>query len=248
MIAVFAGTSDGKRLVDLLLKEGLDVMALNGSRAGADMFESHARLKVGHEKLDLSQLRELLEGRHFQAVVDATHPYAQLITRNLLQVTQDLNIPYFRYERPDLDQAGFESYQAIIDYLKDKDGRVLITTGSNYLSYFTENLELDRLYARVLPTTSVINKCLDQGLRVSQIIGMQGPFSYEMNLLILKEKCIKFMVTKASGRQGGFDEKLRAAQAGGVELLVLKRPPSEVEDSYRSHEGLVKALLNSIDL
>ena len=58
---------------------------------------------------------------------------------------------------------------------------------------------------------------------------MQGPFSRELNVALLREFGIGVLVTKASGVAGGFWEKVEAARECGVELVVIHRPVNEEE-------------------
>ena len=50
---------------------------------------------------------------------------------------------------------------------------------------------------------------------------MQGPFSAELNIAMIKQLDIKYLVTKDTGASGGFPEKVRAAKGCGVELIVI---------------------------
>jgi precorrin-6x reductase len=54
---------------------------------------------------------------------------------------------------------------------------------------------------------------------------MQGPFSTELNLAIMRQFSIKVMVTKDGGKTGGFAEKMEAAAIAGVIAVVIGRPP-----------------------
>ena len=56
---------------------------------------------------------------------------------------------------------------------------------------------------------------------------MQGPFSQELNSALIRQLGIDILVTKASGRSGGFEEKVAAAQECGCKLLVIHRPLQE---------------------
>ena len=56
---------------------------------------------------------------------------------------------------------------------------------------------------------------------------MQGPFSEEFNLALLKEIKADYLVTKESGSYGGFMEKVQAAKRAGVQVIVIKRPETE---------------------
>ena len=57
-----------------------------------------------------------------------------------------------------------------------------------------------------------------------QICAMQGPFSAEMNIAMLKQTDAAFLVTKDTGTTGGYPEKEQAAHQLGVRMVVISRP------------------------
>jgi len=56
---------------------------------------------------------------------------------------------------------------------------------------------------------------------------MQGPFSYEMNVAMLKQFNCSYLVTKNTGSVGGLDEKILAAQATDTKVILIDRPQQE---------------------
>ena len=70
-----------------------------------------------------------------------------------------------------------------------------------------------------------LHLCESAGLKPAHILAMQGPFSKEMNVAMLKSVDAKFLVTKDSGSKGGFEEKQAAAREAGAKLVVIGRPP-----------------------
>jgi precorrin-6x reductase len=78
---------------------------------------------------------------------------------------------------------------------------------------------------RVLPVPDSVRKVLDLGIPVSHVVAMQGPSSCALNEALLREFDIATMVTKASGAEGGFGQKVEAALSCGVEAVVVGRPP-----------------------
>lgn len=56
------------------------------------------------------------------------------------------------------------------------------------------------------------------------IIAMQGPFSLDLNRVILEQFNIQWLVTKDGGAVGGFMEKAKACAYCGARLIVLRRP------------------------
>ena len=56
---------------------------------------------------------------------------------------------------------------------------------------------------------------------------MQGPFSKELNLAMLRSIGAAWMVTKEAGRAGGFEEKMTAAKEAGVKVVLIGRPQEQ---------------------
>lgn len=128
------------------------------------------------------------------------------------------------------DSVYVKDTQAAVDYLKGVTGNILITTGSKELHLYTQIPDFEsRCTARVLPIKSVVEACTELGFNGKHLICMQGPFDLEMNLATLRYADADFMVTKASGKNGGYDEKYEAALAMGVHLVVIGRPKEQVE-------------------
>ena len=92
---------------------------------------------------------------------------------------------------------------------------------------------------RVLPLPDAITKCIDAGFSPSHVIGMQGPFTRELNEAMLRQVSAQWLVTKDSGTVGGTAEKLAAARDAGASCIVVTRPAEgggalslrEVEDA-----------------
>ena len=62
------------------------------------------------------------------------------------------------------------------------------------------------------------------GKAARNIIAMQGPFTLELNLALMQQFHIHYLVTKDGGSAGGFAEKAQAAAQSGAALVVLRRP------------------------
>ena len=70
---------------------------------------------------------------------------------------------------------------------------------------------------------------------------MQGPFSQELNVAMLRQSGAKILVSKDTGRAGGFAEKAEAAKQAGATLLVIRRPTVEtgltLEEMLKKYTG-----------
>ena len=78
----------------------------------------------------------------------------------------------------------------------------------------------------------MVRVCYDAGFTGRHLICMQGPFSEEMNTAIINQYNIKYTVTKNSGRQGGFMEKVNSAMATDTKLIIIGRPVIEEGLTY----------------
>ena len=167
-----------------------------------------------------------------QLIIDATHPYAETVSASLRAAAKAAGIPLWRCSRPASALPErcicLPDAPAAAEWLARQEGRVLLTTGAKELPAFAA-LPPERLYARVLATHDGIAACEQAGLAHSHILAMQGPFSQALNEAVFRQWNIRWMVTKDGGRNGGFAEKLAAAQSCGVGVLVLTRPEDRGE-------------------
>ncbi|MEN1760208.1 precorrin-6A reductase [Anoxynatronum sibiricum] len=199
--------------------------------------------------LDQIALEALLTQHHITAVVDATHPYAQEITRLAARVAQKHCLPLLRWQRPGLLPEETEANphlitcpdpEAAAKEVARRSGQWLLTTGSRSLPVFCSHVPLERLLVRVMPFPGVIRQCIDLGLTPGQIIAMQGPFSREMNRQFLLHTGAAGLVTKDSGDTGGTREKIQAAEDVKVPVILIQRPvlPPEVPQAATLEEVL----------
>ncbi len=230
MILMLSGTQDGRALGTAIAKSGHRLIMTAVSEYGGERLPVHENIehRVGH--LDQSEMVALIEERQIRMLVDATHPYAVAASENAIAAAEEAGIAYLRYERPDLKAEAekgivyIKSYEDAAKWLSQTEGHIFLTIGSRRLKPFVDTLAPERLTARVLPVVSVLEACVKLGLRPNQIIAMQGPFSKEMNLAMLRRFNAKYLVTKASSTVGGFEDKISAARELGMTVLVIERP------------------------
>ncbi|MBO7709021.1 MAG: precorrin-6y C5,15-methyltransferase (decarboxylating) subunit CbiE, partial [Lachnospiraceae bacterium] len=125
------------------------------------------------------------------------------------------------------------SVQEAVDFLKDHPGNVLAATGSRELHLYTQIPDYrNRVFARILSTAESMDIASRLGFQGRNLICMQGPFSEELNVAMLRAVKAAYLVTKESGRTGGFPEKIAAAVKAGARLIVVGRPPQETGYSF----------------
>ena len=232
-VLLFGGTTEGRELASWLAnRPGVDVVAYSATEYGGSLVEAGKHLQSRVERLDADAMRAVMEQGGFACVVDATHPYADLVTANIATAAKAAGLPVLRVVRdaePDGPWTGARDVEEAAGLLAEREGNILLTTGSKDLGTFTAALPdfAERLYARILPVESSLAHARSLGIPVSHIIAMQGPFSAELNCALIHELDIAVVVTKASGSTGGFWEKVEAAKDCGCELVVIHRPLEE---------------------
>lgn len=228
-ICVFGGTTEGRRLVEYLRGQGGRVLACVATEYGETLVPKGDDVETLAGQLDAGGMASLLGRRRFDAVVDATHPFATEVSRNLKAACEGAGIEYIRLERdetaPEDGVVRVDSIEAAADFLAMHTGNALIATGGKSLEPYTHVPNWrDHLWARVLPMTASLEACEAAGFAPSHVIAMQGPFSAELNAATLRQIRADWLVTKDSGDSGGLREKLEAARLAGATCVVVGRP------------------------
>lgn len=229
-ICVFAGTTEGRELVEFLSSQPVVVTACVATEYGKMLLPSADNLTISSKRLAPAEITRMLSDTAFDLVIDATHPYAASVTESISAACRDTGTEYLRLLREASELSSDAVYvpdtDAAVGFLDGTEGNILLTTGSKELAGFSKLTDFaDRVYARVLPMEASLEACRAAGLKASHIIAMQGPFSEEMNLAMLNAISSSWLVSKDGGEAGGFDAKASAAQKAGARLVVIGRPP-----------------------
>lgn len=229
-VLIFAGTTEGRELAELLADSNIKCSVCVATDYALELMNDK-RLDVHCGRLTEEEMEVLMRDGSFDVVVDATHPYAQIVSQNVRQAADKESISLIRLHRStESAEEGFVSFKTHEEcsaWLSFQTGNILLTTGSKDLGSYAKNETIkNRLFVRVLPGEESIRLCTANGITGRQIIAMQGPFSAQMNECILREYSIDWMVTKISGHAGGFEEKVEAAKKAGVGICAIL-PPAE---------------------
>lgn len=221
-LLLLAGTSQAHRLAEALKDEPqVEVIA---SLAG-----------VTREPLDLpvpmrsggfggrAAFAQYLRDQGFDAVIDATHPFAVKISRRCHEVTQEMGLKHLQILRPEW-QAGKGDKWTFVDEEKKaadyicKGATVFLATGRQTLHRF-ENLTGRYLICRQIDSSEG-EFPFENG---EYLIG-RPPFSVEEEIALFKQRRVDWLVVKnAGGRLSR--SKLLAAKQLGIPVLLINRPP-----------------------
>ncbi|MDH7577376.1 MAG: precorrin-6A reductase [Bacillota bacterium] len=234
MILVLAGTKDGRELAADLAAAGYAVLASAATPYGGRLLREQPGLSVREGPLDAAELLELIGKRGIRGVLDATHPFATGISCLAREIARQCGIPYLRWERP---RAPLPAGHPLVSRVPGWEeaagrlaasgrGRVFLAVGIKPLPFFLNHplLRNCRFTVRVLPVPESLRACLQLGLRPEQIVALQGPGTQKFNEALLEEYRAEILVIKESGTVGGTAEKVAAACARGLPVVVVDRP------------------------
>ena len=246
---LFAGTTEGRQLAQRYAQHGLPLLICVATEYGKETLEEIqmlkekkmddlAKIEIRVGRLDNEQMENLMITENPIEVIDATHPFATVVTQQIQQLCQQLHFPYLRICRESLDinEINFDArninyvddWQQAMEKIEKMQGNILFTTGSkDLLKIMKDCKNLDRVFVRVLPSIESMQLCQDAGIKKQNIVAMQGPFSKEMNKAIIQEFQISCLVTKEAGHHGGFDEKYLACEEMGISIVIIGRPIQE---------------------
>lgn len=229
---VFAGTTEGYALCEFLAENRVSVYACAATEYGGSLLQENEFLHVSAGRLKTEDMEELFRKENPEIVLDATHPYAAEVTKNIRIACESAGVLYQRILRPEGEKNSeaiyVESTEEAAAFLSGTEGNIFLTTGSKELAKFTGIPDYkERLFARVLSIPSVIRSCAELGIEGKHLIGMQGPFSAEINEAMLRQFQCSYLVTKDTGLAGGFPEKMEACQRCGVTPVIIGRPLKE---------------------
>lgn len=230
MILVLAGTSEGRQAAIDLETEGLKVMAATATAYGGELLQKDFQGEISTRPLDLEAMSELIRRRSITKLVDATHPFAEEVSSNARGACRQAGIEYERLEREGSDIKAGEGVitardtEEAVQLASGHAGNIFLTVGSSKLEYYIRSLDPEKLIVRILPVRASLEKCLDLGIPPRNIIAMQGPFDEEINKLLFQRYQAGMIITKDSGPAGGVAEKISAARALDIPVILISRP------------------------
>lgn len=251
---VFSGTGDGNALAAAVAANGYPVVVSAATAHGGELaLRDCPGATVFAGRHGMQARRNILATTGARVLLDATHPYATIISEQLMALSLQLGIPYLRYERssglpaddgssgtgtgtgPGPGKSGGTGNAAVTacgdmaqaaELAMAAGHRIFLATGSKDLAQFLKAPHAARhaWFARITAEPEFIQRALDLGLPQSHLCAMQGPFSEAFNVALWRDWQIDCVVTKDSGDAGGFPAKQAAAAALGIPLIVVRRP------------------------
>jgi precorrin-6A/cobalt-precorrin-6A reductase len=233
-ILILGGTTEARHLAERLAQRaGLDVTLSLAGRTASPVAHP-VPLRVGGFG-GADGLADHLVTERIDALVDATHPYANVISENAAIAARKAAVPFVALRRPPWSAVPGDRWievsdvRAAVDAIGQECRNVFVTIGRNELAPFASALRHRYLIRSVDPVETPLP------LPHVTYIAARGPFSEGNDRALMTEHKIDVVISKNSGGSAAYG-KIAAARALGIEVIMLRRPPAADAPSVNTIE------------
>lgn len=222
-ILILGGTTEARGLAErLVARPGLDITL---SLAGRTIAPAALPVPVRSGGFGgATGLADYLARERIDVLIDATHPYAKIMSANAAEAARRCDVSFLALRRPPWARAPGDRWTEVDDVagavaaLGPDARRVFVALGRNELAPFVGAPQHYYLIRSVDPVAPPLP--LPQ---VGYLTG-RGPFSEAHDRALLVSHRIDVVIAKNSGGDATYG-KIAAARALGLEVIILRRPP-----------------------
>ena len=236
-ILILGGTTEARALGERLAKRGgLDVTLSLAGRTASPVVHA-VPVRVGGFG-GAAGLADYLVKQRFDALLDATHPYANTISENAVAAARRTGVPFMTLHRPPWVAVAGDRWIEVSDAgaavraIGEQPRGVFVALGRNELAPFAGAPQHRYLIRSVDP--------VDPPLPLPQVayVTARGPFSAADDRALMVAHAIDVVVAKNSGGGAAYG-KIAAARGLGVEVILLRRPPPPAAPAVETVEDAI---------
>lgn len=222
-ILILGGTTEARQLAERLTAHaGVTVTLSLAGRTNAPTAVP-VQLRIGGFG-GAQGLADYLAAEHIDVLIDATHPYAALMSGHATRAASLTGVRFVALRRPPwVAQAGDRWIEAAtvhdaVGVLGHAPRRVFLALGRKELAPFTAAPQHHYVIRSIDPVEPPL------ALPHAEYLTARGPFSEAAERALLTARGIEIIVAKNSGGSATHG-KIAAACALGLPVIMLRRPP-----------------------
>ena len=228
-LLILGGTGEARRLAERAIDEFGGRLGVTTSLAGrtAEPVPIAGTVRQGGFGGAVG-LAAYLRDNRIDLLIDATHPFADQISRNAAEAANAMGVPRLAVVRPPWRRQPGDRWIEVADAsaaaqsVRGLGRRVWLTLGTADIEAFAPLTDHWFLVRRVDPPPAPLP------LRQAEILLARGPFALGDERRILREHRIEAMVSRASGGAATV-AKIDAARDAGIPVVLIVRPPPPPE-------------------
>jgi precorrin-6A/cobalt-precorrin-6A reductase len=220
LVLILGGTAEARELAAGLAASGISVISSLAGRV------SSPRLPEGEVRIGgfggPQGLAAWLTEHRIDAVVDATHPFAERISASTVEACASSGVPLLRLERPGWHERPGDRWTWVDDLtgaaaaVPDLGGRAFLTTGRQGLAAFADVADVWFLIRCVEAPEPPLP-------RSYELLLDRGPYTLTGEGALIDQYRVDLLVTKDSGGDHTV-AKLDAARERGLPVIIVRRP------------------------
>ena len=222
MILVFGGTTEGRKAAIALEDAGKTFYySTRGSEQEIDLV--HGIRTTGG--MDVDDITRFCDEKGIALLIDAAHPFAENLHRNIIEAARRKQLPVIRYERQypprSDDMIWCDDYNDAVEKM-ERHGieRLLALTGVQTIGKLKPFWEQHLTWFRILNRASSVELALRSGFPKEYLTF----YDDDPTAATIETLHPDAIITKESGESGGFDEKVEAARKADIPVFVVCRP------------------------
>ena len=228
MILVFGGTTEGRVAAKVLEESGATYYYSTRSDT-QDIQLVHGNHISG--AMEVPEMAAYCQGHDIRLIVDAAHPFAVNLHRNVLTLAEQIGVPVIRYDRiyppHDEDLAWCKDYDDAISQLEAHGvHRLLALTGVNTIAKLRDYWQDHECWFRILNRDESLAAAQKAGFSTDHLVY----YEKDDTASLIERLQPQAIITKESGTSGGFTEKVEATKQAGVKVFVVNRPDYPTAD------------------
>ena len=248
---ILSGTADGPILAERLIKLDYVVFISVVSYKAGNVYPINSKLHIFTGILNnKKEIKDFILKHKINLIVDATHPFAINISKNLISTCNDICIPIFRYERVYKNKSNAEIISNFegINPEEIKNKNILLAIGSRALDQvasFYINLGAN-VFARIIATPYGISKGFSSCINHSKLAILNPSKSKKDNLeyYLCKYWSIDYILCRDSG---GYSQIIwdEICLKSNTKLYLLRRPKVQTSALiFSKYDDLIKKLVH----
>ena len=166
-------------------------------------------------------LAAFLKDGDYNALVDATHPFAAQIAMHAAEAAEKAGVPRVKLLRPPFERTPEDRFIRVADIIAaaaalPNGARVFLAAGRREVAPFAARKDLWCLVRMIEPPGAA------DVMPAGELLLGRPPADPEAEIALLKKHAIAWIVSKDSGGQAG--AKIVAARRLGLPVVLVERP------------------------
>jgi precorrin-6A/cobalt-precorrin-6A reductase len=218
---ILGGTGEANRLADALAYRKIDAIYCYAGRTQIPLRHT-LPVRIGGFG-GVNGLCDFIRGEQITHVIDATHPFAEKISRNAVGACAATRTPLVALERPPWRKVAGDHWIEVKDLaaavaaLPEQRSNVFLAIGRQHIAPFAAKPQ----HAYTLRFVDAPEAALP--LPDARVIVSRGPFTLEGDRALIQSCDIAWLVARNSGGDGA-GAKIEAARELGVPVVMITRP------------------------